>query len=61
MPGGPSSGVPAGAQRSGSGGERRSGGVSERWLQTGREGYGAREAEGRIEGELKQKLMELRG
>ena len=57
----PGSRAPAGAQRSGSGGERRSGGMSEHLPYGGCDRYGARDAAGRIEGELKAKLLELRG
>ena len=58
---GPAPGPPSKAQRSGFGWERRSGGTSERLSMGRREGCGARDAAGRIEGELKQKLLELRG
>ena len=52
-------GTPAKAQRSGFGRERRSSEMSEISPEGGIEGYGACDAAGRIEGELKQKLMEL--
>ena len=54
-------GSPVTAQRSGFDWERRSSEMSEISLKGGNERYGACDAAGRIEGELKQKLMELHG
>lgn len=54
-------GNPTKAQRSGFGWGRRSSAMNEFSPTGGNEGYEACDAAGRIESELKQKLLELRG